>query len=1082
MRQRAAESFRNTLMPDSVRAIFVNHAGSGVNHQPPEKGFDIPDDLGDPFPLDETALECHLCPHPDTQQLRERDALASGGCEPCAAESSDEAEAHFFPRPGETYYVSPFSSAHGSGTSPSSPFNLEQARSYLGTRATYPGVTFLLDASQHWSPNIIGAAGGHAVDEGSECWRGNEYAKSDGTYEPCNLLVIRASGGAGQPLTIGAYHAVGATMGPNPTVEINAGRSCGQAPEQLEGYNPADPNSPWYRYPTHNVLYGLLFENTCNIVVRDLEMSGFLEAIRIMGHCRDMELTELHLHDNATNGLVIKGSPELFNPHCEETSGYTYWMVDGCPVDGIVADPLKMKEGCTRPAWLTTDQGYPDRIEIHHCLFMDNGLGQNSKNAQLLAARYVTGLHIHHNLIGMSAQGQSWDTWPPRANLEIAVPDDGDIDVSGIDHGLPNSVADGTPGHLEGMWYACCQKSLSHPVSPCVASETNDGELSCTCDETNLECLLATAAELLERGVRIDPLSEGECWQRGGDAMAFELTGTGHKIEFNLIVGNNRNCEGWRRRPDGTTEDSAPNCFDATDGEGIDFKGVRKRTPTGGELTIVRHNTFLFNSGLGIQVYHGTQGLEIYRNVFAGNGGGIRIAGGSCVLARCEWTCTEKCTRTGEDGVEKEEDVDFVETGCLRIYRNLILSNNRNDHNCDGEGEGYGILVDVDPMEGINGECDRDGDPSIAFRVRDLWIVNNTIDGNALGGIVMGRPWDCKMESSKCRNETDPVTGGVYDFTGQERTAAVRITGVHILNNLLVGNGSQVGGSTGCMQVVIGNGLEAWFAGMENDIWNENYRSEYIAKHPDWQVYVVKGCRETFEIEHNFYVKPNISTGDARVVWFAGLQGTLERLNNVGLEEWWWDYSSNDNDVWSNIWSSGGYVASHAPWNWLDATYDFQSDWGTVESMWTSLSREWSPESYRLVRTSPLNNLADTSTGLLDHGALYPPDGPSFLGSVVDVGEGPDFFYDEGHFEIGALEPIGRVGTGGGGLDLDKLSDLLDQPDFGAAAIIGEFPDMTPQVASLLKRDHQELDQDVVRGALWAIRRQQRLLALRGNS
>ena len=112
---------------------------------------------------------------------------------------------------------------------------------------------------------------------------------------------------------------------------------------------------------------------------------------------------------------------------------------------------------------------------------------------------------------------------------------------------------------------------------------------------------------------------------------------------------------------------------------------MRKRTPTGGEITIVRHNSFLFNSGVGIQIYYGTQGLEIYRNVFAGNGSGISIPSGSRLLTRCEWTCTDDC---GVDGI-----VDFIETGCVRIYRNLILRNNRDDANCDGEGEGFGIKI-----------------------------------------------------------------------------------------------------------------------------------------------------------------------------------------------------------------------------------------------------------------------------------------------------------------------------------------------------------------------------------------------------
>ena len=1079
----AMSPFSNTLMPEDFRRKL--QGGRQGDRRPSsrrrmvlglEANFlhddDVPDPHYDPF-------GCPSCGLPTTEEPRERDVRRKGTCPVCAAEKESEGSPlhHKSLIAGRTWYVSPFSGG-GTGKSPSSPMSLVVARKILEWAWTLPDTTFLFDASQEWTEATMGMSG-HQVSPYSPCWLGYEvdYTDTDG---PSALLVIRASGESGRPLTIGSYRQSTILAAPKgggsgsggPTlidpddvpVVISGGRTCGQAPE-LAGLE-------WTDYPTHRILTGILVENACNLVIQDLEISGFDWGIMVLGHCRQIELTALHIHRNAISGISVRGCPELFVRECASTQGYNYAIdANGCPTGKSIING----RGCTHPAWLSADSGYPDDIEIHHCMLMDNGLGQNSQNGQILAAWYATGLHIHHNLIGMTADGPGWDQFPPRANLII---NSETVDVSS-DLALTSCGAGSDLEIPSSFYQACC--GVDWEAEP--PDRVDKGSVCSGCELEDPDCLLETAKVLVARGACVNPLEAGKCWRRGGDAMAFQTTGTGHLIEYNVVVGNNANCEGWLRRPDPDKEGAAPNCYDATDGEGIDLKGVRARTPTGGEITVIRHNTFLFNGGWGIQVYLGTQGIDIYRNVFAGNGGGIRVASGIDELARCEWKCTDDC---GDDGT-----VDFVETGCLRIYRNLILRNNRNDANCDGAGEGWGIHVDVAPVAKLGSSdgvgCDVAETAELAFRVKDLWIVNNTIDGNAWGGIVIDRTADCMMEGTICRSDGSTGTAG----------PAVRIQDVYILNNLLVGNNAE-GGVPG-LQLLVG-GLETWWAGHEDEILPLAQAAHTVGgvSDPNVDVWMRKGCNEDFVIEHNFYV--NISSTN-KIAVFGGVQSTLSKLDSMNQETWWFGAvpaTSNPDEIFEDEWASSGYTTASSDWDWLTDVYDFQADWGTVESLWTNLSAEWNPASFRLAAASATSsvtsiaNAAETVTLILDHGAYSTavearsngqPFNPDWF--KIDVGEGPDFFYDEGHNEIGAFEVDDGEGAAAmltNGPDHPRRRHSYSNPAVLAGLLVEEessvppissgiFPDMTPQIAATLRPMLRGRDVGTIREALWAMRR-----------
>ena len=366
----------------------------------------------------------------------------------------------------------------------------------------------------------------------------------------------------------------------------------------------------------------------------------------------------------------------------------------------------------------------------------------------------------------------------------------------------------------------------------------------------------------------------------------------------------------------------------------------------------------------------------------------------------------------------------------------------------------------------------------LAFRVRDVWIVNNTIDGNARGGIVIDRPADCLMEASPCRIAEDS-SGAVIDYSGQTKTPAVRVTGIHILNNLLVGNNSK--GSQPCMQMLIG-GYEQWWTGREDAIFvvaPKDDASTADIEYPNMQQWVWKGCNETFEIEQNFYVTPNQANN--KVVVFGGVQAVLSKLDKMGIETWWVGEKASDT-IWITEWANSGYTSLTAPWDWLSDTYDFQADWGVVELLWDLLEPEWNPTSYRLAAGSSTASSttiaggAETATGIFDHGVYAKglEQSPASI-DLVDVGAGPDFFYDTGHHEIGAFEVAGI-----GAVDFPDhpwvtptgLTNVLLRPDQPIPPNAGIFPDMSPQISTLLRGVLAQTDPKAVRETLWALRHQ----------
>lgn len=1007
------------------------------------------------LPVDADLLGCPLCGHPPGA-ASERETAAGQACPACPSATSTASI-------GYTLYVSAASSG-GSGASPDTPMSIDQLRSIVQQERTYPGLTILFDASAPFEittsvgTSPTGPFGGHVVDPVAEspCWS----PWSGTATAPEAFLVVRCSGTEGRPLRIGSYlpgdldplpislvaAAAGTFVGssspggssPPPAIDFDAlipapsgraridgGRWCWDtAPEDASGHALELPD-----YPTHSVINGILFENACWIEITDLELTGFTSGIRVHGHCWNLLFADLHLHNNARHGLVARACPELWGrnePCVEERTA-----ADGSTVEYAETDDDGETVLSTAPAWLEEARGYPSNIEITRCLFEDNGWGGTSAFAQLNPVEYCTNFHIHHNLFCMTAYGCAWEQFPPAPTLSLTddeVPDDtGDIEAFAPCSADEDCDCEEATRALQELKRACCGP-LADPdaTDACAFGAQGLGSASdfCACDPQNeaSDCSRAALQLKLARGFRADPyaLEDPRCLRRSGDGITFHRCSSGHLVEDNTFIGMNKNCGAFPRPGIG--------CTDTSDGDGIDMKGARKRTPNAdSELTVIRHNLFLFNEGAGVQMIDGTQGVEIYRNVFAGNGRGIKLATGDNVEFFGEWTCEDSDTDP-LDG-DAEVTLEWLETGCVRIYRNLFYANDRLDTRCSGQGTGAGpaILVDAEAALGFGKPKAAAGDDTEyyagtlhATRVRDVWIVNNTIDSNPGGGITITRPIDCVVDHE--RMAYLPVASGADCQDPDEwLPALVRVTGVHVLNNLVTDNNTWSNTST-CLQAVMGNGQTQW-VGQAAD-------PAGIRTHEDWHPEddEKRIFEEDFEVDGNIWVQPD-PANDPQVIRYSFDQPRWDELVSTHGHEGWWDgqqwlwggetisASGKDFKYFYERWLQVGYRGiTSGSWDWLEDSglgYAFEEDWGPVELAWDTLPPEWNPEAFR-PSTASIAAIGAAESGIADHGVwsgrCSPPPAFDDGSGLVDVAFSTDLLCTASASpaagpHIGALSP-----------------------------------------------------------------------------
>ena len=1014
----AATAFRNTLMPERVRS-----APDGPLSSTRGRFGDAPWSSAAPDPFE---TGCSLCPHPEEAD-GERESLVqeAGTCSSCNPGLRDTFT--------DTLYVSP--SGSGSGTSPSSPMSFEAARQILGSGEPLGGLTVLFDVSEPFEvgdPTDSADLGGHVIDPLGPCWE--PWTLPDG--RPRAFLVIRSSGLPGNPLRLGSYSpsSTAPAMAPAPPADdplgddieptrwptgperavFDGGMWCYDAPP-----TDSDDNvlSEIPDYATHTVHAGIQLENACHIEIVDLEITGFRSGIRAYGHCWDVVCSDLHLRKNTHNGIQTRACPTL-------------WEDDDSCTDGSEGPDFTIEDADgqtlpqTAPAWLLEAQGYCSDWEITHCNFEDNGWGGNSAFAQLNPAEYSTNFHIHDNLFCMTAFGCAWEHFPPAPTIFLAADKLPSADLSTLapecyddvdDEGeLTGCSCDEAAQAVQQMTDACCGASFDPETqTPCQDQEDDAGDAieHCSCG-TSEDCKEAAVAAKLARGFRLEPLAEGLCERPSGDGITFLRSSTGHVVENNTFIGMNQNCGSFPRAEVG--------CTDLSDGDGIDMKGVRLRTPNAdSELTVIRHNLFLFCEGAGVQMINGTQGVEIYRNVFAGGGIGVKLDTGDNTHFYGEWTCEDT------DG---EETLDWYETGCVRIYRNLFYRQDRLDKQCSGQGTGGGaaVLIDatnplgfVDAREG----ADDDGyvvDTVRPTRIRDVWVGNNTIDSNPGGGIVISRALDCLVDWDK-QADLPRATADDCADTDEYKAALLRVTGVHVLNNLVTNNNTW-GSSNTCMQAIIGSAHVQWVG--------------QVGQFADGRTYdpasdEVRSFAEEIEVDANIWWKPEGDGRNSKAMRYSYLQPRWDELvNTFGQETFWEDVagfdpdlgaSSPDANLWHEYWDNitngaPGYLQSVAPtWSWQDGGtlgYDFEPDWGVVEAAWDTLDSAWNPRSFRPTPGS-LATVGVVASGIYDHGVwsekcnLADKSAPS----LVDVAEAPDLLCTRGEPSpyIGALNILEEV-------------------------------------------------------------------------
>ena len=409
------------------------------------------------------------------------------------------------------------------------------------------------------------------------------------------------------------------------------------------------------------------------------------------------------------------------------------------------------------------------------------------------------------------------------------------------------------------------------------------------------------------------------------------------------------------------------------------FEGLRQRTPDSGPFTVVAHNLFMFNEGPAITMHNGTIGLEIFRNVIAGNGAGIVVIAGDNTHFYDEWTVEDST-----DGTPYE----YIEQGCYRIYRNLIVNNNKVDKDCGVGGSGVGIEIDAD---GIIEVRDQDDDEDLylrmraSSRVRDVWIANNVVAGHGKYGVSVYR--------TRFKTGSD---GAVYQS---------QVLGLRLLNNLIVNNNLGNEGDKFPTQLYLGGPGDTSFEDVE---------------------------LETFEVNHNWYYPPMQSsevTDEEVTVAFNGDPVSLEAFHETSPERRFEriyfrlgpdDFRLPDGSGPSPVFDAASRVVidknlvnpeladRKGIWAWTLDHWDEGWEQGLQPGLWwadelsmpagetarpwqwrTLPAAVWAPGSVDLAGTSaPPVGWQTGSVGIPDRGWYLR------TGELVDVGEGPDIFYN----------------------------------------------------------------------------------------
>ena len=150
---------------------------------------------------------------------------------------------------------------------------------------------------------------------------------------------------------------------------------------------------------------------------------------------------------------------------------------------------------------------------------------------------------------------------------------------------------------------------------------------------------------------------------------------------------------------------------DAFGEDGIDLKGLRNRTFTSEDETVIRDNLIFGHTvgkRAGINISDGTQNIHIYNNRIFLNARGILVT--NQTNRHPAWT--------------------YADTSGIYIYRNLIYLN---------QEQGIAVKSDEDD-----------------YKITQVWMVNNTIAHNLLNGVLIANNTDAGTE------ETAPDVDYIY--------------------------------------------------------------------------------------------------------------------------------------------------------------------------------------------------------------------------------------------------------------------------------------------------------------------------------
>ena len=191
-------------------------------------------------------------------ELQDACAGDQAGVSACPVEVGSGATVYIDMNRTTTYY--------GKGTA-ASPWNLTQARAVLGIACRLPGMTFVLMSTG--APWTIATSGMQEVPTIG-------YA----------MLHLRASGAPGEPLIIQSQEPISGTSFVRTT---------------LDGGFPDNGKLHWY---------GIFLDNVTDVLVHNIEITGFHTGIRVHGRCRRVAMEYLESSYNAIAGIGISAGQD----------------------------------------------------------------------------------------------------------------------------------------------------------------------------------------------------------------------------------------------------------------------------------------------------------------------------------------------------------------------------------------------------------------------------------------------------------------------------------------------------------------------------------------------------------------------------------------------------------------------------------------------------------------------------------------------------------------------------------------------------------------------------------------------------